>query len=171
MTCRRLAFAAARRTSLVFVLICIQLLIMQTPGRSQELPSARVSEPQLAARGRIVHRWSEGDAQFSYLDGDCELNYRGQNLHAERLLIVTDGPQGNVRNRVVVDRPGEREPVQTAVWTTIGVPEIDGRYRGRPSRPPFLLQYLPPDSIESVGSNASASHAVPAVDGAGSEAT
>ncbi|MEM0927189.1 MAG: organic solvent tolerance protein OstA, partial [Planctomycetota bacterium] len=41
---------------------------------------------------------------------------------------------------------------KSAVWTTVDVPSIHaGRYRGRPSSPPFLIQYLPPDTIASIG--------------------
>ncbi|MEO1615224.1 MAG: organic solvent tolerance protein OstA [Planctomycetota bacterium] len=114
---------------------------------------------EISVKASMVYRWPIGNAQASLLEGDCVLTRRGRTIHADKILIVSDGPQGKVRNRIVIEgmyrENGRQEPQpRPAVWTTIDSPEIEGRFRGRPAESPFLMQFLPPDSIKQVGGEA-----------------
>ena len=112
---------------------------------------------RVEARGDTIYRWSIGDAQASMLEGNCTLKVDSRMLQCERLLIVTDGPVGDVRNRMVIEGRvlpgGQTEQIpRTLVRKTQLDPLVEApQFRGRPTERPFLLQYLPAESIESVG--------------------
>ncbi len=120
-------------------------------------PLRQAGEIAISLRGRTVHRWQVDAAQLSLLEGDCLLNVDGKKTRAERILLVCDGPHGNVRSRVVlegVQRPdGSTDPTpRTAVWRTRSEPSIEApQYRGRPKQRPFLMEYLPGDATPATG--------------------
>lgn len=100
-------------------------------------------------RGQTVYRWKWDTAQASLLEGDCSLTRGNQTIKAERILLVSDGPHGSVRNRLVLEgvqrSDGKTDPTpRTAVWQTTTEPTIEApQYRGRPQQRPFLMEYLP----------------------------
>jgi len=107
---------------------------------------------QIRASGDRVYRWQLGDAEASLLEGDCVLELSGRQFAAESILMIVDGPQENVRTRVVLsqwrDPTGKRQP-QPATLALIspGDPLIQSPdYRGQPSQPPALLKYLRPSA-------------------------
>jgi len=110
----------------------------------------------IRASGHLVHRWQIDGAQASLLVGDCVLIRDRQEIRAEKILMVSDGPQGRVRNRIVIE--GRRLPDGTSestprsvVWVTQKDPIVQApRYRRRPDQRPFLMEYLPADSIRAI---------------------
>ena len=144
----------AARLSVVYSLVfAVALASAIVPAA--EIPTSSAS-PVIRASGHTIYRWQIDDAQASMLEGGCVLHHGRDEIKAERILIVSDGPRGRVRNRLVIEgriRPdGTREPTpRTATWTTAKEPSVQApNYRGRPPQRPFLLEYLPLDSIESV---------------------
>lgn len=131
----------------------------QSVATAQEVVAA---DSSISASGNTIYRWQIDDAQVSMLDGECVLRHKGRELNAKRILIVSDGPRGRVRNRVVIEGrvlpDGKSDPTpRTATWTTTTEPSVQApNYRGEPDQRPFLLEYLPSDAIESIGTQQSA---------------
>ena len=112
--------------------------------------------PQISIQARLVHRWQIGDAQASLLEGDVQLQRGETKLSSKRVLLVSDGPQGRVRNRLVIEKDSDSNGVNrspaTAVWISKDVPSIDApNYRGKPKTDPFLLQFLPDRAVTAIG--------------------
>ncbi|MCO8125191.1 organic solvent tolerance protein OstA [Stieleria sp. TO1_6] len=111
----------------------------------------------IRASGDTVYRWQIGDAQASLLEGNCVLRHAGREIKAKTILVVADGPRGRVRNRLVIEghlkSNGEVDPTpRTVVWTTQDDPVVLApQFRGEPPQRPFLMEFLPIHSIESVG--------------------
>ena len=113
-------------------------------GQAQE-----VSRAHIGAQGTTVYRWQVGEAQATLLEGDCELQHDGRSIEAESILMVADGPRGNVRTRMVIagmrlaDGRKRVEPT-TMTLVTNDEPIVQApRYRPAPETPPALMQYLP----------------------------
>lgn len=132
--------------AVVTLLLGVAAAVAQTP-----------SSPAIRASGNTIYRWQHDGAQASLLEGDCLLYHDDREIKAERILIVVDGPQGRVRNRLVVEGrhldDGSRDPTpRTATWTTAADPVVQApNYRGKPARRPFLLEYLPSEAIDAMG--------------------
>ncbi|MCA9135114.1 MAG: hypothetical protein KDB00_00100 [Planctomycetales bacterium] len=133
------------------------------PGTTSEVTD---SGSRVSASGDTIYRWQIEDAQASMLDGDCVLRFNGREISAKRILIVSDGPRGRVRNRLVIEgrvlADGKLDPTpRTATWTTDDEPAVQApNYRGQPTQRPFLLEYLPNDSIEGIGTHHGANGSV-----------
>ncbi|QDV47644.1 hypothetical protein Enr13x_75550 [Stieleria neptunia] len=164
----RLGAWAARtrhhRTRLIFLTITL----LWACGVAVDSDAAPPVSESIRASGNTIYRWQIDGAEASLLEGDCVLHHHEQAIHAERILIVTDGPRGRVRNRLVIEgrvRPdGSVDPTpRTATWTTVRDPSVQApNYRGKPAQRPFLMEFLPLDSIEAVG--ATPPHAESSVD-------
>ncbi|WP_182866045.1 organic solvent tolerance protein OstA [Stieleria mannarensis] len=137
------------------------------PSAAQQ-PAASIS-----ASGNTIYRWQIDGAEASLLEGDCVLRHQSQEFRADRVLIVSDGPHGRVRNRLVIEgrrrSDGSVDPTpRTATWTTTDDPSVQApHYRGKPDQRPFLLEFLPSDSIEAVGPTPTSSAASQTADGVG----
>ncbi|MEO1529588.1 MAG: hypothetical protein AAFX06_29555, partial [Planctomycetota bacterium] len=171
----------ARRTWLVAVLAfaCCQIAISAThaqapatnaQGQATQAPATHAGMPvvnaaaesvavgpSIRASGDTVHRWQIQDAQASLLIGDCLLLRGDQEIRADKILIVSDGPRGKVRNRVVLEgrqtKDGKEQRPRSAVWMTEKEPAVQAPlYKTEPDVRPFLMEYLPSSSIASVGS-------------------
>ncbi|KAA5540473.1 organic solvent tolerance protein OstA [Roseiconus nitratireducens] len=116
----------------------------------------------IRASGDVVYRWQINDAQASMLQGDCVLIFKGREIKAETILIVADGPRGRVRNRLVIEgfqtADGQTDPTpRTVVWTTQRDPIVQApQFRGEPEQRPFLMEFLPAEFIEAIGSSGNA---------------
>ena len=106
----------------------------------------------LQASGDSVYRWMIGEAQASLLKGDCHLIHNDRAFDADAILMVTDGPRGSVRTRLVIeglqlaDGRKRYEPTVTTV-TTLDEPQIQSpNFLGVPQNEPKLLALLPSDS-------------------------
>lgn len=126
---------------------------------SIEPAASTASKASIRASGDIVYRWQIDDAQASLLQGDCVLHYENREIRAGRILIVSDGPRGQVRNRLVfegrIGADGKTDPTpKTVVWMTADDPSVQAPiYRGQPEQRPFLMEYLPSKSIQGIGSS------------------
>lgn len=148
-----------RRGMALLVLLAIGVcwspsLSAQTPP--SVMPQIVASSP-IRASGDTVYRWQDDGAQVSLLEGDCLLLHGDRQMKASRILIVSDGPQGRVRNRLVIEgriqANGKMDPIpRTATWMTTDDPAVQApNYRGKPAQRPFLMEYLPDRSIEAMG--------------------
>lgn len=105
--------------------------------------------PPISVTGTTVYRWQIGDAQASYLEGDCQLRRGDQVVRADAVLVISDGPRQRVRNRIVVEttranRGDARARPVSVIWMTKEDPTIGApNYRGQPSEQPFLMQFVP----------------------------
>lgn len=119
--------------------------------------TARQPSEAIRASGNTIYRWQIDDATASLLEGDCVLHHPTGTIRAGRILIVSDGPHGRVRNRLVIEgrigSDGKSDPTpKTATWTTTDEPSVQApNYRGRPRQRPFLMEYLPHESLGSIG--------------------
>lgn len=124
----------------------------------------RADPTRIRASGETVHRWTINGAQASYLVGDCDLYHGDQHYGADSILIVSDGPRGRVRNRIVFEglrkssqgnaRPDDAEPTpRQVVWRSNVYPLVQAPNRkGQPKQRPFLMEFLPDVAIEAIGS-------------------
>ena len=116
-----------------------------------------VSHFPIRASGDTVYRWQVGQAQASLLEGDCVVQHEGRSIRAKSVLMVSDGPRGTVRTRIVIDgmvlADGRHRSEPTALTLmTNDDPEVQSpRYRGVPKETPNLIRYLP--AAESDASN------------------
>ncbi len=149
---RYLGATAARR--LLLVISVVSILCCAVVSHAADGPAAPIR-----ASGDTVYRWQIGDAQASLLEGECTLQHDGRTVQANAILMVSDGPRGNVRTRIVIDgmrmAAGRSRVEPTALTlTAIDDPEIQSpRYRGAPKTSPPLLQYLPSASPSGSNSN------------------
>ena len=126
--------------------VCIAVGITHRNASAQEL-----SAP-IQASGDKVYRWTIGDSQASLLEGECQLHQGNRRISARSILLVSDGPRGKVRTRVVIDGLQRADGSQRAeptvtILESINDPEINSpNFGGVPASKPALLQFLPPDS-------------------------
>jgi hypothetical protein len=143
----------ARLGAIFFAAVCA--LVSTVHGQDTPVGTSSAS---IQASGDTVYRWQIDDAQASMLEGDCVLIHDNREIKADRILIVSDGPRGRVRNRLVIEgyvgADGKADPTpKTIVWTTDDDSTVDApNYRGRPDQRPFLMEYLPSKSIQEIGS-------------------
>ncbi|MEL6109224.1 MAG: LPS assembly protein LptD, partial [Planctomycetota bacterium] len=129
----------------------------QSPSRASPSDSKTALSigPSIRASSDTVHRWQIRDAQASLLIGDCLLLHGEQEFRAAKILIVSDGPHGHIRNRIVFEGrqtpSGIEQTPRSAIWMTEDEPKIQTpQFRLEPRERPFLLEFLPSDSIQSV---------------------
>ena len=98
------------------------------------------------ASGNSVFRWQIGDAEASLFEGDCVVQYRGEQVSASSVLLVSDGPPGKVRTRAVISgivgQPSGAKPTVVTFMTEDDPFVQSPRYRGAPQSTPHLLSYL-----------------------------
>ncbi|WP_146532800.1 LPS-assembly protein LptD [Rubripirellula reticaptiva] len=117
--------------------------------------SPLISPDPVQVSGNTIYRWQIGDADASLLEGDCLLQHDGRRIAAESILLVTDGNAGNVNCRLVLGgailpEGKSNDPISLSIRTLID-PQIQAPvYRGKPNRPPSLLQYLPNQTSSDV---------------------
>ncbi|WP_143543762.1 LPS assembly protein LptD [Rhodopirellula sp. MGV] len=105
---------------------------------------------EIRLSGQTLFRWHEGQTQMSLAEGNCRLEFNGKAYLANKVLVVTDGPRGNVRNRLAIEGLGgtkksATEPSQPLVVTlrSDDEPRVQSdQYRAKPASRPFLLDYL-----------------------------
>lgn len=151
------ALGAARFVKVIFacsvalMLGCHCLtLYSQEPG--PDLPVPDLSEPGLVeisaqpiqVSGNTVWRWQVDGADASMLQGDCYLQHEGRSISAERILILVDGPVGNVRHRIAAEGiDGSKGAPVIWTTTTMADPLVQApHFLGSPDSPPALLQTL-----------------------------
>ncbi|MCC9603932.1 LPS assembly protein LptD [Stieleria sp. JC731] len=112
--------------------------------------NARIVQGEVKLSSRTVFRWHEGQTQISLAEGDCRLDFSGRSFVATKILMITDGPRGRVRNRLVIESlavqgsgsKGQDTPVVFTLQTD-DEPNVQAdQYRGKPSQRPFLMDYL-----------------------------
>ncbi len=118
--------------------------------------SAQVVNPDpIRISGNSIYRWQIGESDASLLQGDCVLQYNGESVAADSVLLVVDGPIGRVRSRVVIAgmKPGEGSGTEPRSFTAITLTDpkiLAPQFRGKPKQLPDLLRYLPGDeSVQS----------------------
>ncbi len=124
--------------------------------------NAQAAAPRgpVRASGNTVYRWQIGQAQATLLETECTLQHQGRSIEADSILLVADGPPGNVRTRIVVAGMRLADGRQRVEPTSITLisdeePTIQApRYRPAPETPPALLQYLPADVSTATASDA-----------------
>jgi hypothetical protein len=148
------------RGALILLAAWAVFSLTQNPARAQTASmtsQSNIQPPEIRVSGRTVYRWQIDDAQASLLENDCVLRRDGRQFRANRVLIVSDGPRGKVRNRIVFEglrtAEGKQNPTpRSVVWISERDPSIDApQFRGRPDSRPFLMEFLPDDSIEAIG--------------------
>lgn len=139
-----LAFAAAR------FLVAATLLFIALNTRATF--AQEVAADLLEVRGDSIYRWQIGDADASLLQGECVIQQGDDRIEAESVLLVVDGPIGNVRNRLVIQEPskdGIAVRPRALTVRTLDEPKIHSpRYLKAPDEKPKLLNYLP-DSFDT----------------------
>ena len=161
-TMRHIAGTGARR--LLTTLIPLLVLPLCSP-----VANAQATAPRgpVRASGNTVYRWQIGQAQATLLETECTLQHQGRSIEADSILLVADGPPGNVRTRIVVAGMRLADGRQRVEPTSITLisdeePTIQApRYRPAPKTPPALLQYLPADASTDAGSTAEATTVQP----------
>ncbi len=108
--------------------------------------SAQRIQGDIGLSSRTIHRWNEGNTQISLATGDCQLTFEGKVIKADKVLVVTDGPRGRVRNRLVIEGSEDSTSGTTPMVATLmsdDEPMMQAeQYRAKPSRRPFLMEYL-----------------------------
>lgn len=107
-----------------------------------------VSPDPLEISGNSIYRWKIGDAEASVLEGDCVVVHDGQRVTGDSVLVVVDGPIGQVRSRVVIagmkDSGSKQLEPQTFTFVNFSDPRIAAPMLRRvPGKPSPLLNYLP----------------------------
>ena len=137
---RRIGSDAARLFLLVLVTVFACCLFSST------VVAQNISNEAIRVSGDSACRWNIGDAQALLFEGECVLQHEGSRLQAKSVLMVSDGPQGKVRTRLVIDGvPGRQsdKPIAATIFT-IDDPIVQSpRYRRPPQTPPALLKFLP----------------------------
>ena len=142
---RRIGADAARR-----LLLCVAAVFICCVDDTTTFAQNVSSEP-IRVSGDSARRWNIADAQALLFEGDCVLQHEGSQLQAKSVLMVTDGPRGKVRTRLVIDgvpnhkRSGEltNRPITATIYTVDDPIVQSPRYRRPPEHPPALLKYLP----------------------------
>ncbi len=131
----KLAFAAAR-------LLGGLLLTFSLSGSAT---AQQISPDPLEVSGDSIYRWQIGDADASLLQGGCVVQQGGHRIVADSVLLVVDGPIGQVRNRLVIVTAGDTATSpRTMTIRTLDEPKIlSPRYLRAPKETPRLLEYLP----------------------------
>ena len=147
--------------SLVLFGMCLSLIDGTLPAvepRPNVTTIDRVAGP-IQMESRTVFRWSDEDTQVSLAEGDCRLDFQSRTIYADKILMVSDGPRGKVRNRFVIEglrnrheSSHQRSTPQKMTLMTDDEPLIHAeQYRGKPSRRPFLMEFLErPNTVEQV---------------------
>lgn len=137
----RLAVAAAR------FLPVFLIPIWWLAGAAAE----EISPHPIEVSGKSIYRWQIGNADASLLEGDCTLRHGNEEIRADSILLVVDGPIGRVRSRIVIGgftQGGVRasEP-KTLNFLNLNDPKIHFApiFKGKPKQPPALLPYLRED--------------------------
>jgi hypothetical protein len=131
------------------VVVVVLWIIGPISATSQEPPTSpnpaeEISGQPIQVSGNTVWRWQTEGADASMLQGDCYLQHEGRSIAADRILILVDGPVGNVRCRVAAEGVKGTEN-QSIVWTTRTIvdPLVQApHFRGAPESPPDLLKRL-----------------------------
>ena len=103
-----------------------------------------ISGQPIQVSGNTVWRWQVDGADASMLQGDCFLQHEGRSISADRILILVDGPVGNVRHRIAAEGVEGRDG-SPIIWTTTTMadPLVQApHFRGAPDSPPELLKQL-----------------------------
>lgn len=111
-----------------------------------------ISAEPIQVSGNTVWRWQVGQADASMLQGDCFFRHQGRSIAAERILVLVDGPVGNVRCRVAVQgikgaspspfNADESQPAFLTLYTMVDPLVQAPHFRGAPESPPDLLRTL-----------------------------
>ncbi len=134
-----LAVTAARLLPGLLVVICLL-----ANSLAQE-----ISPDQIEISGNSIYRWQIGNADASLLEGDCVLRHGSQQIWADSILLVVDGPIGRVRSRIVIAglQTGGAKAAEPKSFTFLNLsdPKINFApvFKGKPKEPPALLRYLP----------------------------
>lgn len=112
----------------------IRSLVADTDG--SKASGITISAEPISASGDSIYRWSIDNADASLLVGDCVVHHEGHQLTGSRVLIVADGPVGEVRCRMVV-QPHSGQGSKPLVFTihTLVDPLVQApRFLGDPHR-------------------------------------
>lgn len=95
----------------------------------------------LQLSGDAVHRWQDGDREFTLMRGNVELKFEGKRYEAATILVALSGKQKELTAHLLMDRvtlgPGQTtsQPiVQTVSLTSVPIVRAD-QYRGRAKVP------------------------------------
>jgi hypothetical protein len=122
------------------------VLLFSIPTWSQE-----VSSDPIHVSGNSISRWTIGEADASWLEGDCVVQYGEDVVTADSVLIVVDGPVGRVRTRFVlagmtVNGVKSSEP-RAFTSLTLADPKLSAPiYKRKPDNTPALMAWLPSDT-------------------------
>ena len=111
-----------------------------------ETVTAEISGQPIQLSGNEIWRWQIDGADASLLQGECVLQHEGKTIAAKRVLMVADGPVGNVRCRIVasgVSGQSSPDPIAWTVHTLVDPLVQSPRFNGAPEGTPDLLGFLP----------------------------
>ncbi|MEM6689768.1 MAG: organic solvent tolerance protein OstA [Planctomycetota bacterium] len=88
-------------------------------------PGIDAVEPEsLSLHGNTLHRWVDDEAQVSHLTGRCHIKHRDRLIETDEILVIADGPIGNVRNRVIYHTGDQGQPLAWFEIQTLNDPDV-----------------------------------------------